>query len=404
MSQPMPALETRLLNEYQSGFPLVRAPFAAIARALGVAEADVLATLARLAAEDKVSRVGAVFRPGTIGVSTLAAMVVPADDLDRVAGIVSARPEVNHNYEREHRYNLWFVVTAADAAALAGTLAAIESATGHAAIVLPLLEDHWIDLSFALGADLARDRNDVRRRIGARRVARPESLSAIDRLLVQALERGLPMTAHPYARLAVQAGTSEAYVQVRLAEWLNRGVIKRLGVVVRHRALGYTSNAMCVWDVPDADAGALGEALANESGVTLCYRRERARPQWRYNLFCMIHGRDRGAVTARLAALSASHHLDRFAHAVLFSRQAFKQRGARYGLAARGAVFNRPDGARGAEFIRPGGAGISANEFAPTDGARGAEFIRPGGAGISANEFAPTNDFASTESTAAPGD
>ena len=330
--QSVPTLESRLLDDYQSDFPLIRAPYAAIARELHMAEGDVIATLARLAAEGKVSRVGAVFRPGAIGVSTLAAIAVPADDLDRVAGIVSARPEVNHNYEREHRYNLWFVVTSPDADALAVTLAEIESATGRVPISLPLLEDYWIDLAFAMGADLARDRNDVRRGNGARRVVRTESLSATDRRLVNALGRGLAMTAHPYARLALQAGTSEAYMQVRLAEWLNRGVIKRLGVVVRHRALGYTSNAMCVWDVPDAEAGALGEALAYESGVTLCYRRERARPQWRYNLFCMIHGRDRDAVTARLAQLSAKHRLNRFAHAVLFSRQAFKQRGARYGL------------------------------------------------------------------------
>lgn len=333
MLQPTPALEMRLLDDYQSDFPLVRAPFAAIARDLHVGEADVIENLSRLAAEGKVSRVGAVFRPGVIGVSTLAAMAVPADDLERIAGIVSARPEVNHNYEREHRYNLWFVVTSADADSLAMTLAEIERASGHAAISLPLLADYWIDLSFALGADLARDRNDVRRRIAARRAPRHEALSATDRRLVHALERGLTMTAHPYAGLAQQAGTSEAYVQVRLAEWLNRGVIKRLGIVVRHRALGYTSNAMCVWDVPDAGTDALGEALAMESGVTLCYRRARAQPEWRYNLFCMIHGRDRGAVTVRLAELCAKHRLDRFAHAVLFSRQSFKQRGARYGLA-----------------------------------------------------------------------
>ena len=105
----------------------------------------------------------------------------------------------------------------------------------------------------------------------------------------------------------------------------NRGVIKRFGVVVRHRELGYRANAMCVWDVPDApDAGtvdALGEALAREPGVTLCYRRARALPEWPYNLFCMVHGRDRATSKPARRARGA-HGLARFPSAVLFSRRA----------------------------------------------------------------------------------
>jgi hypothetical protein len=112
----------------------------------------------------------------------------------------------------------------------------------------------------------------------------------------------------------------------------------------------------------------LGEVRAREPGVTLCYCRARALPEWRYNLFCMLHGRNRATVEGRLAELSAAHGLARFPSAVLFSRRAFKQCGARYGLGARGAEFVRPGEVRGAEFIRPGTAGIDANEFAPTDG------------------------------------
>jgi DNA-binding Lrp family transcriptional regulator len=157
------------------------------------------------------------------------------------------------------------------------------------------------------------------------------ALSDADRRLVDALETGLPLVPDPYGAIADAAGLSAAYVRVRLADWLNRGVVKRLGIVVHHRKLGYTANAMCVWDVPDAEADAVGEALAREPGITLCYRRERALPDWRYNLFCMLHGRDRGTVVARLAEIGAAHGLARYPSAVLFSRRAFKQRGARYG-------------------------------------------------------------------------
>ena len=133
----------------------------------------------------------------------------------------------------------------------------------------------------------------------------------------------------PYAEVARRAGVTEAYLSVRLAEWLNRGVISRFGLIVRHRPLGYAANAMCVWDVPDAEADAAGAALAREEAVTLAYRRRRA-DGWRYNLYAMIHGRDRAAVSARRDAIAAALGLDAFAHDVLFSLAAFKQRGARY--------------------------------------------------------------------------
>ena len=132
-----PDLEFRLLNDYQHDFPLVAAPFAAMAAALGVSETDVLATLARLQERGVVSRVGAVVRPRSIGASTLAALAVPEGELERVAQMVSAYPEVNHNYQREHHYNLWFVVAAPDELALQRVLREIEERSGCRVLYLP---------------------------------------------------------------------------------------------------------------------------------------------------------------------------------------------------------------------------------------------------------------------------
>jgi DNA-binding Lrp family transcriptional regulator len=134
--------------------------------------------------------------------------------------------------------------------------------------------------------------------------------------------------------LAERAGWNgadgERQALARIAGWRDAGIIKRFGVVLRHRPLGYVANAMCVWDVPTRDSDRLGGALAAEDGVTLCYRRARAGTLWPYNLFVMLHGRSRAAVEARIALLNARHGLARYPHAVLFSRRAFKQRGARY--------------------------------------------------------------------------
>jgi len=139
-----------LLNDYQRNFPLEPRPFARIADELGLREDDVLAMLADLQAGGTVSRIGAVVRPNTVGASTLAAMAVPAERLEEVAALVSARPEVNHNYEREHALNLWFVVAAADKAAVKATLDAIAAETGLPVVDLPLQTAYHIDLGFDL--------------------------------------------------------------------------------------------------------------------------------------------------------------------------------------------------------------------------------------------------------------
>ncbi len=143
-------IERRLLNDWQQHFPLSSTPYADIARELGVNEEEVLQTLTRLQAQGSISRIGAVLRPNTVGVSTLAAMAVPNAELETVAALVSAYPEVNHNYEREHTLNLWFVVTAPDNARLQQVLNEISTRSGYAVLPFPLLEDYHIDLGFDL--------------------------------------------------------------------------------------------------------------------------------------------------------------------------------------------------------------------------------------------------------------
>ncbi len=144
------ARELRLLNEFQRDFPLVPRPYLEIAERLGISEDDVIEALNDLRTRGAISRIGAVVKPNSIGASTLAAMRVAPARLDDVAARVSARPEVNHNYEREHDINLWFVVTASSRDAVAAVLDDIEAETGIAPLDLPLLTPFHIDLGFDL--------------------------------------------------------------------------------------------------------------------------------------------------------------------------------------------------------------------------------------------------------------
>jgi len=156
-----------------------------------------------------------------------------------------------------------------------------------------------------------------------------------DRRLLAAIQHGLPLSSRPYAEIGARLGLSEQQVIARL-QWLKEaGVIRRFGVVVRHHELGYASNAMVVWDVPDEQATELGRCLAGFDFITLCYRRPRRLPQWRFNLYCMIHGKSREEVMAHLEWMVNHCGLQTLPHAVLFSRRRFKQRGAVYALEER---------------------------------------------------------------------
>lgn len=142
--------EKQLLNNYQRDFPLCSRPFAEIADELGVEEHTVIEQLQQLQDKKTISRVGPVFRVNTVGSSCLAAIAVPDDELEEVAKLVNSYAAVNHNYEREHRYNLWFVLTAQNEENLQAVLSDIEARTGLDVLFLPMLEDYHIDLGFEL--------------------------------------------------------------------------------------------------------------------------------------------------------------------------------------------------------------------------------------------------------------
>ncbi len=325
-------IEARLLNDFQHDFPLTPAPFRDIAQTLHIGEQEVIARLQKMQQSGSVSRVGAVFRPRSIGASSLAALAVDEGRIDEVAQMVSSYPEVNHNYQREHHYNLWFVVAAADEAELQRVIGEIEQRAGSKVLFLPLLEEYHIDLGFDMTGGRSRRAELVESHVGA--PAQPYLPSESERRLIAAIQSGLPLVERPYALIGASVGQTEADVIAGLRRLVDLGVIKRMGVVVRHRELGYRANAMVVWDIPDALVDELGMRLGKLEFVTLCYRRPRRLPAWRYNLFCMIHGHDREEVLAHVAEMRQSHGLQQVAHEVLFSTRRFKQCGARYAKAA----------------------------------------------------------------------
>ncbi|WP_256393840.1 siroheme decarboxylase subunit beta [Natronoarchaeum rubrum] len=327
-----------IVDGFQSGFPVEERPFRVVGDAVGVDEAEALARVERLYDDGIFRRFGPVLNPPVIGSSTLAAVSAPDERFDEVADVINGYRQVNHNYRRDHEWNMWFVVTAGSRERRDEILAEIEERTGLSVLNLPMLTDFYINLEFpVVNADrFARETDDPGAStdgdgVSATRIseAATSDLSPFEADLLLAIQSGFPLTATPYGDLADRLDADVEDVLDAVERLLADGCIKRIGCVVNHVLTGFDSNCMVVWDVPDDELDERGVAAGALPFVTLCYHRPR-RPEldWDYNLFTMIHGRDPAAVDEKIDEL-ADEYLP-CDHERLYSTETLKQTGARY--------------------------------------------------------------------------
>ncbi|WP_135821176.1 siroheme decarboxylase subunit beta [Halostella litorea] len=324
--------DAALIDGFQSDFPVEPHPFRAVADAIGTDEADALARVERLADEGIFRRFGPVLNPPVIGSSTLAAVSAPDDRFDEVADVINGYRQVNHNYRREHEWNMWFVVTAGSLERRDAILAEIEERTGCEVLNLPMLTDYYIDLEFPVvnGDRFARE-SLAETAVDATRISENATgdLSAFETDLLLEIQDGFPLTATPYGDVAAALDADVEDVLAAVERLRDDGCIKRIGCVVNHVVTGFDSNCMVVWDVPDGELDDRGVAVGRLPYVTLCYHRPRREDQgWPYSVFTMIHGRDADAVDEKIDELAAEHLP--YDHERLYSTETLKQTGARY--------------------------------------------------------------------------
>jgi DNA-binding Lrp family transcriptional regulator len=332
-------VDAALIDGYQSGFPVEERPFVAVGEALGVTEDEALARVERLRERGVFRRFGAVLNPPVIGSSTLAAVQAPEERFEEVAEVVNGYRQVNHNYRRDHEWNMWFVVTAADRSTRDRILDDIEAETGCEVLNLPMLTDYYIDLEFPVVNDDRFARESVTETtVDATRISEEATgdLSALEARVLLAIQDGFPLSKTPYRDVAAALTADESAVEADVADVLaaverlrSAGCIKRIGCVVNHVVTGFDANCMVVWDVPDEQLDARGVDVGSLPYVTLCYHRPRRPEQgWPYNLFTMIHGRESEAVDGKIDELAADYLP--FDHERLYSTETLKQTGARY--------------------------------------------------------------------------
>jgi DNA-binding Lrp family transcriptional regulator len=322
----MDELSRQFINRYQGNFPLDERPFERVAGELGVDVDALIAHIQALLDEGLLSRFGPLYDAASMGGSiTLAALSVPGDDYEAVTRIVNALPEVAHNYRREHRLNMWFVIAAETPELLQQALDRIEQEANLPVYNFPKLQTFYLGLWLHLDADGS---------VSTRPVPGPLKqggmiIDELDRQIVQATQAGLSLQPEPYAQVARSCGCDTQTVLRRLQRMLDCGVIRRIGAVPNHYRLGLHANGMSVWDVDDAQLLELGARVGRLEFVSHCYERPRHPPLWPYNLFAMIHGHDRDEVMQKLELVEALLGDHCRQHDVLFSSRILKKTGLR---------------------------------------------------------------------------
>jgi len=326
------AVDEALIDGYQSDFPVERRPFRRVGTELGIEEDEALERVRRLREAGVFRRFGAVLNPPVIGASTLAAVRAPEERFDDIADIINGYRQVNHNYRRDHEWNMWFVVTAGSLDRRDEILEDIEERTGCEVLNLPMLTDFYIDLEFpVVNSDRFARESVERTEVTATRISETAAadLSDLDKALLLEIQDGFPLSMTPYEDVADAVDAPVEDVLDAIEALRADGCIKRIGCVVNHVVTGFDANCMVVWNVPDEDLDARGETVGELPYVTLCYHRPRRPEQgWPYNLFTMIHGRDPEAVDAKIDEL-ADEYLP-VEHERLYSTETLKQTGARY--------------------------------------------------------------------------
>jgi DNA-binding Lrp family transcriptional regulator len=300
-----------------------------MSKVFGTDEDLVIGIIRRLLEEGWLSRFGPLYNAERLGGSlVLAAMAVPENHFDKVAEVVNAFSEVAHNYRRDHWLNMWFVLATDSNDATASVIAQIEDETRLQVFAFPKEREFYLGLWFEIGDD----GSFKTRSIPVVEAGREQTLDDLDRRIIAETQQGLPLTPEPCELVAERIGCWPSDVAQRMDAMLASGVIRRIGLVPNHYRLGFRGNGMTVWNIPDDRLHEAGERLGAVDYVSHCYARPRHLPDWPYNLFAMVHGRNRQDVMTRVEALDLLLKPCHQGYEVLFSSAVLKKTGMRLAL------------------------------------------------------------------------
>jgi DNA-binding Lrp family transcriptional regulator len=325
--QELDAIDRKLLNEIQWVFPLVDRPYLEIANRHGISEQDVLHRIGALRSLGLIRQINAIFDTRRLGYkSALVAFAIRPDRLDHVAEQVNMHPGVSHNYERNHEFNMWFTLAVPPGVNMKDELQKFSTLDGVIKYrILPTLK------LYKIGVKLDMVNEDAEKPAPTDKVKElnPEryEITERDKQFVRELQKDLKVVPEPFKEPAASLGVSTAELFAKAGEYEQAGLMRRFAAILRHRDAGFVANGMVVWNVSEDRIDEAGYKLAAFPQVSHCYRRP-VYPDWRFNLFSMVHARTLQAAEKMAQEMSKEIGVDDYQ--ILFSSREFKKERVKY--------------------------------------------------------------------------
>jgi DNA-binding Lrp family transcriptional regulator len=289
MSQMMDnELTQEILLRVQKNFPLLPRPFEAIAQELDVSQDEVISILQEQKKQNIIRQTSAIFDTKSLGYkSSLVAFEIDEDKIDEAVEIINSHPGVSHNYERNHKFNIWFTIAVAPDSkiGLEGSieiLAKLSKANDF--IILPTLK--LFKIAVKLDTTGKADKKE--------KVVKKEKIkidmTPLHHEVVRLIQNDIQITQEPFAQMIEELDISYDRFFEIVDELQKSGVMRRFASILNHRKAGFNANAMVAWDIDEEKGDEIGKISASFSAVSHCYLRPKY-DNWQYNLFTMIHGK-----------------------------------------------------------------------------------------------------------------
>ncbi len=313
-------MQDELLYQMQNAFPMAEKPFHILAKELNTTPQEIINMVQKLKDEKIIRQTSAIFDTKRLGYkSSLVAFKVAEDQIDKAAQIINAHPGVSHNYLRNHDYNVWFTMAVAPDSkfGLEKTIKILAQQTGaEDFIILPTLK--MFKISVKMDTTGKRAKKEKVKKLAFREI----DLTPLHISVIKELQKDIEITEEPFKNATKKLGLSyEEFFDIA-NELKESGVMRRFATILNHRKAGFSANAMSVWVAPKESAEEMGRELANFSAVSHCYLRP-SYPNWRYNLFAMVHAKTQDECDALIEEMAKENGLTEYGK--LYSTVEFKK-------------------------------------------------------------------------------
>lgn len=317
--------EQQVLHIIQTNFPLTERPYQAIGNSIGKSEHEVIETLQSLKKQNIIRQISAIFNGTSLGfISTLISFQIEKSKIEHAAKIVSSHPGVSHNYQREHLFNLWFTLSVPEALDIkqhTQKLAELTSCVNY--LYLPSVRMFKRRVQFDMNTNLRNIGTTSQRSKFLPKMSSKIPLSQeIQCGIMNELQKDLALSPTPFRDIARQFHVEQETFFNFLDVLKTSQKMSRFAGILKHRSLGFTANAMVVWEIPENTIQAFVKNASEYSSISHCYERV-TYPEWPYNIYTMIHGRSHDLCQKLVDTLSSRFNLS--CYEVLYSTKEFKK-------------------------------------------------------------------------------